>query len=60
MAVRRVKNQPALARLRAAHLARVRRTVKKVELGRVLLSEVEPDIRVEVKGKVRAKVKGGP
>lgn len=62
MAVRREKNQPALARLRAAHLARVRRTVQKVERGKVLIGEVEADIREEVDTKVKAKVKakGGP
>jgi len=52
MAVRRVKNQPALTRLRAAHLARVRRTVKKVERGKVAIEDVEADIRDEVDTKV--------
>ena len=62
MAVRREKNQPPLTRLRAAHVARVRRTVKKVERGKVLISEVEADIREEVdtKVKVKVKAKGGP
>lgn len=62
MAFRRVKNQPELARLRAAHLARLRRTVKKVELGKVAIEDVEADIREEVdtKVKAKAKVKGGP
>ena len=61
MAVRRVKNQPALARLRAAHVARVRRTVAKVERGKVVIGDVAPDIRGEVDAKVKekAKVKGG-
>ena len=48
MAVRRVKNQPALARLRAAHVARVRRTVAKVKRGKVVIGDVEADIREEV------------
>ena len=48
MAVRREKNQPPLARLRAAHVARVRRTVSKVEHGKVAIEDVEADIREEV------------
>ncbi len=51
MAVRRVKNQPALARLRAAHVARVRRTVAKVKRGKVVIGDVAADIREEVDGK---------
>lgn len=48
MAVRRVKNQPALARLRAAHEARVRRTADKVRVGRLPIEEVAPDLRTFV------------
>ena len=61
MAIRREKNQPPLARLRAAHVARVRRTVAKVERGKVAIGDVAPDIREEVDTKVKekAKVKGG-
>lgn len=53
MAVRRVKNQPELSRLRAAHLARIRRTIKQVERGKVAIEDVEADIRVEVDTRVK-------
>lgn len=55
MAVRRVKNQPALARLRAAFLARVRRTARKVERGQVAIEDVPADIRTEVDERVRGR-----
>lgn len=55
--MRRVKNQPALARLRAAHVARVRRTAAAVERGRVKIEEVEGDIRGEVDQRVKGREK---
>ncbi len=62
MAVRRPINPRALARLAAAHKARVRRTVKQVRRGKLTIDEVEEDIRAEVDAKVKekAKAKGGP
>lgn len=55
MAVRRTKNQPALARLRAAFVARIRRTAKKVEQGKIGIEDVAEDIRGEVDKRVRGR-----
>ncbi len=45
MAVRRSTNPEVLARKRAKHLARVRRTVGKVRRGRIAIEDVAPDLR---------------
>ncbi len=45
MAVRRSANPEVLARKRAKHLARVRRTVNKVQRGRIAIEDVAPDLR---------------
>lgn len=55
MAVRRVKTQPELARLRSAHVARVRRTAAAVERGKVRIEEVAEDIRGEVGQRVKGR-----
>ncbi len=48
MAKRRARQPVALAVLRSAWLARVRRTAKKVKEGKVRLEDVERDVRGEV------------
>ncbi len=53
MATRRVRNPIELVRLRAAHVARVRRTVRAVRRGKVELGAVAEDIRGEVDERVR-------
>ncbi len=45
MAVRRIGNPKALPRKRAAFQARVRRTAKQVERGKLALAEVVPELR---------------
>ena len=62
MAKRRTKRPTALAVLASAHAARVRRTAEKVAEGKVLIEDVEADIKDEVDAKVKAKakVKGPP
>ncbi len=55
MAVKRSVNPKALVRLRAEHLARVRRTVEKVRRGKVAVEDVAQDIREEVDAKARAR-----
>lgn len=60
MAVRRVKNSKPLHRLRAAHVARVRRTAEKVRSGKVAVGDVAADIREEVDAKVKERVRGEP
>ena len=60
MARRRVKNPVPLRVLRAAHEARVRHTAGKVAEGKVVIADVEADIRNEVDVKVKLKLKRGP
>lgn len=58
MAVRRVRNPKPLHRLRAAHVARVRRTAEKVREGKVAIEDVAPDIREEVDVRTRVRAQG--
>ncbi len=53
MAKRRAKQPVALAVLRSAWLARVRRTAKKVREGKVRLEDVERDVRGDVEERGR-------
>ena len=55
MAVRRAKRSEATSRLRAQFVARIWRTAKKVEQGKVAIEDVEADIRAEVDARVKAK-----
>ncbi len=55
MAKRRAKRPVAQWVLRSAWLSRVRRTAKKVTEGKVVLADVEKDVRDAVDEKVKGK-----